>query len=188
MTEQQDPRRTIRKLNLMGLAITVFLVGGVGGWAATTQLGRRGDRARHDRGRVERQEGAASDRRRGRRDPRQGGRRGRSRPDRAAARRYRDQGHARRGALPARRAHGAGGAAAGRARRRRCHRVPGAADERPRGGIGHDGGGRRGEAVRVATERAHRPARAIARAGRADERGDPRPVGAAGGQGEPSSS
>lgn len=35
---QQDPRRTIRKLNLVGLAITVFLVGGVGGWAATTQL------------------------------------------------------------------------------------------------------------------------------------------------------
>ena len=37
MTEQ-DPRRTIRKLNLVGLAITVFLVGGVGGWAATTHL------------------------------------------------------------------------------------------------------------------------------------------------------
>jgi HlyD family secretion protein len=35
---EQDPRRTIRKLNLVGLAITVFLVGGVGGWAATTQL------------------------------------------------------------------------------------------------------------------------------------------------------
>jgi HlyD family secretion protein len=35
---QQDPRRTIRKLNLVGLAITVFLIGGVGGWAATTQL------------------------------------------------------------------------------------------------------------------------------------------------------
>ena len=28
MTEQQDPRRTIRKLNLVGLAITVFLVAG----------------------------------------------------------------------------------------------------------------------------------------------------------------
>jgi HlyD family secretion protein len=38
MTEQQDPRRTIRKLNLVGLAITVFLVAGVGGWAAATQL------------------------------------------------------------------------------------------------------------------------------------------------------
>ena len=36
MTE--DPRRTIRKLNLVGLAITVLLVGGVGGWAATSQL------------------------------------------------------------------------------------------------------------------------------------------------------
>jgi len=34
----EDPRRTIRKLNLVGLAITVLLVGGVGGWAATTQL------------------------------------------------------------------------------------------------------------------------------------------------------
>ena len=37
MTEQ-DPRRTIRKLNLVGLAIAVLLVGGVGGWAATTEL------------------------------------------------------------------------------------------------------------------------------------------------------
>ncbi|MDQ1422634.1 MAG: rane fusion protein type secretion system, partial [Acidimicrobiaceae bacterium] len=35
---EQDPRNKIRKLNLVGLAITVFLVGGVGGWAATTQL------------------------------------------------------------------------------------------------------------------------------------------------------
>ena len=34
----QDPRRMIRKLNLVGLAITVLLVGGVGGWATTTQL------------------------------------------------------------------------------------------------------------------------------------------------------
>ena len=37
MTES-DPRRTIRKLNLVGLAITAFLVAGVGGWAAATQL------------------------------------------------------------------------------------------------------------------------------------------------------
>jgi HlyD family secretion protein len=35
---EQDPRRTIRKLNLVGLAIVVLLIGGVGGWAATTQL------------------------------------------------------------------------------------------------------------------------------------------------------
>src|SRR3981189_3806684 len=34
----QDPRRTIRKLNLLGLASTVLPIGGVGGWAATTQL------------------------------------------------------------------------------------------------------------------------------------------------------
>jgi HlyD family secretion protein len=33
-----DPRRTIRKLNLAGLAISVVLVGGVGGWATTAQL------------------------------------------------------------------------------------------------------------------------------------------------------
>ena len=105
-------------------------------------IGRRGDRARHHRGRIEREEGAAPDRRRGRRDPGQGGRRGRSGPDRAAARRYRDQGHAWRGALPARRADGARGAPAGRARRRRCHRVSGAVDERPRRPIRHHGGGR----------------------------------------------
>jgi hypothetical protein len=33
-----DPRRTIRKLNLIGLVIAVLLIGGVGGWATTTQL------------------------------------------------------------------------------------------------------------------------------------------------------
>jgi HlyD family secretion protein len=35
---EQDPRLVIRRLNLMGLAITVLLVCGVGGWAATAQL------------------------------------------------------------------------------------------------------------------------------------------------------
>jgi membrane fusion protein, type I secretion system len=33
-----DPRRAIRKLNLIGLAIIVLLIGGAGGWATTTQL------------------------------------------------------------------------------------------------------------------------------------------------------
>jgi HlyD family secretion protein len=37
-TADYDPRRTIRKLNLIGLALCVILIGGVGGWAATTQL------------------------------------------------------------------------------------------------------------------------------------------------------
>jgi HlyD family secretion protein len=35
---EQDPRRAIRKLNLIGLAVVVVLVGGVGGWATTSQL------------------------------------------------------------------------------------------------------------------------------------------------------
>jgi len=35
---KQDPRRAIRKLNLTGLALVVLLIGGVGGWAATSQL------------------------------------------------------------------------------------------------------------------------------------------------------
>jgi HlyD family secretion protein len=35
---KHDPRRTIRKLNLAGLGITIVLVGGAGGWAATAQL------------------------------------------------------------------------------------------------------------------------------------------------------
>jgi membrane fusion protein, type I secretion system len=35
---EQDPRLMIRKLNLVGLAISVLLVGGVGGWATTIQL------------------------------------------------------------------------------------------------------------------------------------------------------
>jgi HlyD family secretion protein len=33
-----DPRRAIRRLNLVGLAIVVLLIGGFGGWAATSQL------------------------------------------------------------------------------------------------------------------------------------------------------
>ena len=37
-TADYDPRRTIRKLNLIGLALCAILIGGVGGWAATTQL------------------------------------------------------------------------------------------------------------------------------------------------------
>lgn len=35
---QDDPRRAIRKLNLIGFAILVLLFGGFGGWAATSQL------------------------------------------------------------------------------------------------------------------------------------------------------
>jgi HlyD family secretion protein len=34
-----DPRRAIRKLNLVGLTITVVVIGGIGGWATTAQLG-----------------------------------------------------------------------------------------------------------------------------------------------------
>src|SRR5436309_2967462 len=34
----QDPVAMIRKLNVVGLAMTVTLVGGFGGWAATSQL------------------------------------------------------------------------------------------------------------------------------------------------------
>jgi HlyD family secretion protein len=34
----QDPRRAIRKLNLIGLALGVLLIGGVGGWATTSEL------------------------------------------------------------------------------------------------------------------------------------------------------
>jgi membrane fusion protein, type I secretion system len=38
VTEQVDPRLAIRRLNLTGLVISVILIGGVGGWATTTQL------------------------------------------------------------------------------------------------------------------------------------------------------
>jgi HlyD family secretion protein len=37
-TREQDPRRVIRKLNVLGFATVVLLVGGIGGWAATSQL------------------------------------------------------------------------------------------------------------------------------------------------------
>src|SRR5258708_10796569 len=33
-----DPRRAIRKLNIVGCVIILVLVGGIGGWAATAQL------------------------------------------------------------------------------------------------------------------------------------------------------
>jgi HlyD family secretion protein len=35
---QTDPRKVIRRLNLIGFAAMAVLIGGVGGWAATTQL------------------------------------------------------------------------------------------------------------------------------------------------------
>jgi HlyD family secretion protein len=35
---EQDPRRAIRKFNLAGVAITILLVGGAGGWSATAQM------------------------------------------------------------------------------------------------------------------------------------------------------
>src|SRR2546425_12620640 len=37
-TATDDPRRTIRRLNLIGFAAIVVMIGGVGGWAATSQL------------------------------------------------------------------------------------------------------------------------------------------------------
>lgn len=36
--EPDDPRQLIRRLNLIGFAILALLVGGIGGWAATSQL------------------------------------------------------------------------------------------------------------------------------------------------------
>src|SRR5215468_3301649 len=38
MTIDEDPGRAIHKLNLAGLALCIVLIGGVGGWAATSQL------------------------------------------------------------------------------------------------------------------------------------------------------
>jgi HlyD family secretion protein len=38
MTDKHDPRAAIRRLNLMGLAAVALLIGGFGGWAATSQL------------------------------------------------------------------------------------------------------------------------------------------------------
>lgn len=37
-SNENDPRRTIRRLNLFGFSALLVLVGGIGGWAATTQL------------------------------------------------------------------------------------------------------------------------------------------------------
>jgi HlyD family secretion protein len=38
MTDTHDPRAAIRRLNLLGLAAVAVLIGGFGGWAATSQL------------------------------------------------------------------------------------------------------------------------------------------------------
>ena len=35
---EQDPRRVIRKLNLVGFALLALMFGGFGVWAATSQL------------------------------------------------------------------------------------------------------------------------------------------------------
>ena len=36
--DTHDPRRAIRRLNIVGCVVMLFLVGGIGGWAATAQL------------------------------------------------------------------------------------------------------------------------------------------------------
>src|SRR5438105_9895652 len=38
MSREQGPRRTIRKLNIIGLALVVAFLGGIGGWASTSEL------------------------------------------------------------------------------------------------------------------------------------------------------
>ena len=35
---ERNPRKAVRQLNLIGLAVTTVFFGGVGGWAATSQL------------------------------------------------------------------------------------------------------------------------------------------------------
>ena len=140
MTE--DPRRTIRKLNLVGLAITVLLVGGFGGWAATTQLAgaviapgtivveSNVKKVQHPTGGVVGEilvkEGDEVE---------------------AGQIVLRLDDTVTKATLGVVRSqldelHGARGAPAGRARRRRCHRVSGAVDERPRRPIRHHGGHR----------------------------------------------
>src|SRR5437588_1566149 len=38
IASEQGPRRTVRKLNLIGLALVVAFLGGIGGWASTSEL------------------------------------------------------------------------------------------------------------------------------------------------------
>ena len=129
---EQDPRRAIRQLNLMGFALTALLICGVGGWAATSQLAGAVIAAGTIVVEFEHQEGAASHRRGGGRDLRKGRRSSRRRPGCAAPRRYSDTVHPWRGAVPARRADGEGGSPARRTRRGRAHRIPDAVGEPPR--------------------------------------------------------
>ena len=38
MSANEDPRASIHKLKVIGFAVIAVLIGGVGGWAATSQL------------------------------------------------------------------------------------------------------------------------------------------------------
>ena len=66
-TARRQRAHSIRRHLLAGAVIVCVLAGGVGGWAATTTVVRRADRAGLDRRRFQRQEGAAPDRRHRRR-------------------------------------------------------------------------------------------------------------------------
>ena len=184
MTEQQDPRRTIRKLNLVGLAITVFLVAGVGGWAAATHLAgaviapgtivveSSVKKVQHPTGGVVGEilvrEGAEVEA-------------GQivlrlddtvTKATLGVVRSQLDELMAREARLLAEREDAdvivfPKQLTSGREEASATTAVSGEQ-----------------KLFEVATERAHRPALAVARAGRADQRGDRRPLGATGGQGE----
>ncbi len=112
----------------VGAVGLLILVGGLRRVGGHRPARRRGDRAGHRRGRLQRQEGAASDRRHRRRDPRARRRPGRRQRPAVAARRHDHPGQPADLDRSARRAGGAPGAAEGRARRwpaSRCRAKPG---------------------------------------------------------------
>ena len=162
-----NPRRVIRRLNLLGFALIVLLVGGIGGWAATSQLAgaviasgtlvveSSVKKVQHPTGGIVGEilvkEGSTVEA-------------GQIviRLDDTVT-----EGDARRGALAARRGARARGAPAGRTRWNRTAGVSRGADEPAEREDGRRGNRRRGEAVRVAPQRAGRTeARSCASASR----------------------
>ena len=67
---EQDPRRAIRRLNLLGLSLIILLVGGAGGWAAISRMAGAVIAPGTIVVEIKRQESAAPDRWRRGRDPR----------------------------------------------------------------------------------------------------------------------
>ena len=181
--EIRGARPSIRLHLIVGLAVVVVLAGGLGGWASTAEISgaliapgsivveSNVKKVQHPTG------GVVGEVRAHDGDHRQG------RRYRGAARRHRHQGQPRHRHQESRRPVGAGGAAAGRTAGPRQDHISEDAARSGRRSRRQERDGERDQTVRGSHHRPDRTKGAIARAGRAVERGDRRPGGAGEGQG-----